>query len=116
MPERPRKHVEVEPLAFHRVAAIGRWRKGCRAAAVDGGPVPAHPLSYLAKGPKCPLVKFAPTRRAHVEQQVAVLGDPVHEHAHQQLRRLPVEVVPVVTPAAVESLASLPNTCAALHL
>src|SRR5690349_23000364 len=41
-------------------------------------------------------------RSADVEQQVAVLGDGVDEHPHQQADRFEVAVVAVVAPGAVQ--------------
>ena len=63
-----------------------------------------------------PGIEVAAGGGSHVEQQVAVLGDPVDQHPDQQIDRLVVLVVAEVAPAPVQGLTGLPRHWASVDL
>ena len=109
MLEGPGEQVQVEPAPALGVAAVGWWGELAGTGAVDRAAVHPHPVAQSGQGLGGDGIEGAAPGRAHVEQQVAALAHPVHEHPDQHVRRLVHGVVPVVTPAAVDRLAGLPG-------
>ena len=100
--------MQVQPVAALRVAAVGGRAEGTGPGADDRPLVQAHPAADAAQRRYRPR-HLAAAVGPDVEQQVAVLGHGVNEHPDQQVNRLPVKVVAVISPAAVEGLARLPG-------
>ena len=61
-------------------------------------------------------IELAAGRGADVHQHIAAFGDAIDEHLHEQFGRLPVQIVTVVAPGAVEGLAGFPVYGLAVHV
>src|ERR1035437_3266882 len=96
--ERPREHVDVESRSTLRVPHI-RWRyERTRTRPVYRARMLFHPLPDPGKGGPSPRIEASAPRRTDIEQQIAILRYPVHEHADQQINRLVVVIVAEVAP------------------
>ena len=80
-----------------------------RSASIYGFTVQAHPLSHVVHNAHCTPVDLTAPVRTDIKQHVAALGYCVNEKFNDHLGRLPVQVVPVISPAVVKRLARLPH-------
>ena len=103
--------MQVEPLGLRvvRVPAIWWRTEGRLRAAVNRPPVQPHPLADVGQRVERPRIELATPGRPDVQQDVPTLRHGVNDHADEQLRVLPIQVVPVVAPGAVQRLARLPD-------
>ena len=108
MTKGPGEQVDVQAVTGLGEAAVGGRHKLRGTGPEDGTAMQRRPLAERAEYRQGARLQPAAGVWPDVEEEVPPFGHAVDQHPDQHVGRLPVQVVAVVTPAAVEGLARLP--------
>src|SRR5262245_2460660 len=101
--------MEVESVATLRVATVRWWSELAHRRSINRPAMHAQPLTDRGESRSRARIEFAARGWADIQQEIAAFRNAVDQELDEHFGRLPIEVVAVVAPAAIQGLARLPD-------